>query len=197
MTEIFVPENPPVMETEDGRKLAEYLYRQLLNVQYEFDTPKVGRGGLTLSNPVADSTVITQTPIKITGFDTQVLPQLYIESDVTESIVRILKTGLWFLAVKGIAGIVSHTSNITKGFIVELYNETKSQTYKVVDYGSISRYANTLDYTISIPVYVPVSVLGDNFAVYIYTTDANSITLTSINILDFDFVLLDDLLVLG
>lgn len=33
MTEIFIPENPPLMDSEEGRVMAEYLYRQLLAIQ--------------------------------------------------------------------------------------------------------------------------------------------------------------------
>lgn len=198
MTEIFVPENPPLMETEDGRRMSEYIYRQLLNIRNEFDVPKVGRGGLTLTAPVVSSFLITQTPQKVTAFDAQILPALFVESDVTNGVIRILKTGLWYLAVKGIAQIVPHTSQTTRGYAIELYNETKAQTYKIIDFSSVSRHENITDYTISFPLYIPVSVLGDDFALYIYAVSTSAdIQLTSLEILEFDFVLLDDLLVLA
>lgn len=182
------------MSTEDGRILAEYLARQFTNIRNEFDYPKVGRVGLGLENPIATTTLLTQTPIKVTGFDQKISPELSGEADITNSTIKLLRSGIWLLSVKGIATIVAHTANFTRGFAVELYNETLNQTYKVIDYSSIARYDETIDYTIAMPLFVPIDVLGNEMALYAYSTTTNDIQFTQLQILDFRFILMDTLL---
>lgn len=195
MTEIYVPESPPVMETEDGRRLAEYLSRQFLNIRSEFDFPKVGRAGLGLSVATPSTTLVTQTPAKITGFDSAIAPELSAEANLANSTISLLTPGLWYLSVKGVVNIVAHTANYARGIVVELYNETTSQTYKVIDYAAIARYEDLVDYTISIPLFVSLDVVGHDLALYFYATTTNSIQLTQIQILDFRFILFDSLLI--
>lgn len=37
MTELFVPEYPPILESDEGRKMAEYVHRQFTTIRDEFD----------------------------------------------------------------------------------------------------------------------------------------------------------------
>lgn len=192
MTEFYVPEDPPISDSDEGRRLTEYIARMFRDIRTEFETPTVGRAGLTLETTTPNTTLLTSTPTKIAAFDAQLLPELFAESHLANATVRIDRVGLWFIAVKGVASIVAHTNNSTRGILVELYNETKAQRYKIIDYASIARYATIVDYDIALPVYLGEDVIGDELAIYASATAAN-VQFTSIDMLLYEFVLLDNL----
>lgn len=183
----YEPENP---SSDIGDDAQAWLSREHQAIQDEFNQLVAGRAGLLLDTPVADSTLLTQTPVKITGFDNILQPEILASANLSNSTLTINVPGLWFIAIKAIANIVSHTANYTRGVVMELYNETQAVTYKIVDYSDVARYATLVDFTISIPVYIPPSIVGDELAIYAYATTTNSVQLTGLQILEFEVVLL-------
>jgi hypothetical protein len=186
----YEPENPTSDIGDDAQR---WLFAEFERISEEIillRQENAGRAGLLLSAPVADTALITQTPTKITGYDSIMSPQRFASANLANSTIRIATEGLWFIAIKAIVRIVAHTGNYSRGVVMELYNETKAQTYKVVDYSAIARYEDLVDFTISIPVYMPDSIIGDELAVYVYSTTTNSIQLTQLEILEFELILL-------
>ena len=190
----YTPENP---SSDLGDDAQAWLAREFNAIQTEFLQTTVGRGGLLLSAPVPSTLTLTQTPTPITAYDKKLSPELYAEASIANSTVKLNSLGLWFLAVKGVARVVASSANNSRGIIVELYNNTKSQTYQVIDYAQIAKWQDIVSYTIALPLYVPLDVLGDELILRAYTPNTNSVTFTSIEILYFEFVLLDKVEAIG
>jgi len=184
----YQPENP---SSDLGFYAQAWLAREFQAIKDNLDQLKVGRTGLTRETPIASTALITGTPAKISAFDSQLLPEFDGESNLANATLKVARPGLWFIAVKGVVSIVAHTSNNTRGLLVELYNETKAIRYKVIDFASIARYATIVDYDMAIPVFISQDLVGDDLAIYVSSTTTSSVQITSVDLLLFEFVLLD------
>lgn len=189
MTKIFVPEDPPLQDSEEGRALNEYIARQHRSIEAEFNTLEVGRAGLDIIAPISSTTLLTQTPQKITGYDAQLLPEVRARSNLANSTIIFNASGLWTIAFAVVANIVAHNANYARGAVVQLYNETDAVSYKILDFASVARYQDLIKFSISYPVYVTPDILGKEIAIYAYTTTANSIQFTGVQLLEYTVIL--------
>lgn len=184
----YEPENP----TPDlGFDAQAWLARELERISSEFNVVRVesiGRAGLLLSASTPDTTLITQTPTKITGYDSIVEPSKNAEANLTNSTIRVLSPGLWLVMFSAVIRITPHSSNTSRGVIAQLYNDTTSVTYKVLSYSPIARYQDIVSFTISIGVNITEDVLGDEFALFAASTTTASIQITQLEILEFEVV---------
>lgn len=182
---------PEIPTSDIGDDAQAWLAREFTAIQDEFLQTTVGRTGLILTNPAPSTLTLTQTPVPVTAYDAKLEPELFGEASLTNSTIKLNALGLWFLSVKGVARVVASSANQSRGLIVELYNNTKSQVYKVIDYAQLAKWQDIVSYTIPLPVYITSDVLGDELILRAYTPNANTVTFTSIEILYFQFILLD------
>lgn len=137
MTELYIPEYPPILESEEGRRMAEYVYRQLSTIRDEFDTQAdinkalsaaiFGHGGLI-------TRVATTIPNIAAGswetipFDTgQVTNPIQVTQEPTNNRFSVDAEDVWFFTFY----IVFLCDKQNKDRIINwrIYNETTGVPY--------------------------------------------------------------------
>jgi len=183
----YEPENPTSDIGDDAQR---WLFDEFTRISGTFAALEPGRTGLELTVPTANTSTLTQTPLKIEAYDAQILPEVKGESSLANSTIIIAQSGLWLVVFSVVADIVQHTANYTRGAVAQLRNETDDISYKILDITTVARYQDFMKFSISLPVYISGDVIGKELAMYTYATTANSIVFTDIQLLEFEMVLL-------
>lgn len=185
MTDIFVPEVPPLMQSPDGRILAEYLNRQMLSVASFLKATYAGHAGLFISAPAASVLNITPIPQKITGFDSQQPGETGALSIIANDTIQFLETGVWFIGMQAQFEVAADSGNQTREIEVQFYDETASTPSDILASASIPRYGVSATLTGSILVNIPETLLNHEFALYVYSPSGHTISVTQTNLLDY------------
>ena len=185
MTEIYVPESPPIMQTDDGRVMAEYLGRQFLAISAFLKSTYAGHAGLYLSAPATALTSITPIPQKIVGFDAQQTGETGALSIIANSTIQFLETGIWIVGLQAKFDVASSSANTTREIEVQFYDETNTTALDVIASGSIARYGAVCTINGVIMAEVRENITEHEFALYVYSPSGDTITITQTDVLDF------------
>lgn len=185
----FIPETPPLMQSTEGQAMAEYLSRQMLALQTFVQANLAGHGGISLSTPtdlVPDQT-ITQTPVKLTGFDEkQPSDNAAVGIPANDSIL-LLEPGMWIVGVNLIFDIDYNTANIAREVVASLYNDTDSAAVTNIAGGNAGRYANFMTIAGTAMVNVTDQQINKEYSIYLNTLTANNVILEQASLMRYYF----------
>lgn len=178
MSDIFIPEVPPLMLSPDGRVLAEYLNRQMLAISTFLRANEAGHAGIQLSTPTdtADQT-ITQTPTKLVGFDTNKPGDNGALGDQANDNIILLEPGLWIVGINFVFDIDVNTANISREVIARLYNDTDGASVVLLAGGTIPRYGTHLSFSGTGMVNLTDQTINKAYSIYLNTLTTDAVIL--------------------
>lgn len=185
MTEFFVPESPPLMQTQDGRILAEYLNRQMLSISSFLKATYAGHAGLYLETSFVASINITAIPSKITGFDSQQSGETGALSILANDTIQFLETGVWVVGIQIVAEVTPSTANSAREVAIQFYDETDAVALDVIANSSIPRYGESLTLSGVIMVDIKDTGLNHEFSLYAYSPSGDTIAVEAVSVMDY------------
>ncbi len=186
MSAIFIPESPPLMSTEDGRRLAEYLTRQMLSIQTFWRSTLAGHAGIYLSTEtdLLDQT-ITQVASKLVGFDSNQQNDVGADSLQANDSIRLKETGLWFVGLNMVFDIDYSSANITREVVARFHNDTDGVLGPAIAGATVPRYGNFIVISGGILAGIDKTEINREYSVYLQTLTANSVTIEAATAMDF------------
>ena len=117
----YQPENP---SSDLGQDAQAWLFRELEQIQlYTDGLVHAGHGGIALSTPTADASVITATASTVTIYDVVDEPRIYVDANTTTGKIALLDKGVWNLSAKLVFKVVaSGSSRIIEMLVADITN---------------------------------------------------------------------------
>lgn len=186
MTDIFIPENPPLMSSEDGRIMGEYLNRQFLAISTFLQSTKAGHAGIYLSaaTDIVDQT-ITDTPTKLVGFDTKLNDETGAIGIIGNNSISFREAGLWDVKINLVFGVDQNSSNITRDVIAYFHNDTQGVLFEPIAQAAIPRYGEALSISGSVPAEAKENWIDEEFSIYLSTITATPVILETATSMEF------------
>ena len=178
MTDIFIPENPPLVDTPDGRVLVEYLGRQMVAIQSFLKASLAGHAGIFLSTPTdtADQT-ITTTPTKLVGFDANKPGDNGAAADQANDNIILLEQGMWIVGINFVFDVDVNSANITREVIARLYNDTDGASVVLLAGGTVPRYGTHLSFSGTGMVNLTEQNAKKAYSIYLNTLTTDAVIL--------------------
>ena len=188
----FVFENPPLMQTEDGRVMGEYLHRQLLalqsSLQQNYRATFSGHAGIFLENPVdlTPDVTITPTPQKVGAYDAKVTKENGATGDISGGTLSFSEVGVWAVGLQVQWEVTPITANATGDVVFYFYNETLGSISNIITSSAVPRYGNTLASSGLVIADISDSALDQQFSIYVAVLPVSvNVTVEAINVMDF------------